>query len=269
MPINYSNGELEAGWERNATRLFGIPLHPLGEMDMPSFMEKNVKANDPHHPIAGIERQFFIIIVVGWLFATNMRIAFWMILRLPHNITGWLCMIPPFFGITWVLCGIITLLYDFTNCRIVVWYLAISLTVSTISNSAIILQKAYLVLFRQQWILIVGIIFIIPQLTIFIFTWRFCPVISHVDYGCTFYYPPYLPWIWVGVEAPSYIMFSSIFSYVAYKQYKLFGSDVWRRLARDGILVMCSAILCKLVCGTIVIFNLFDAFSEMFVIIDW
>ncbi|KAI9597775.1 hypothetical protein BDF19DRAFT_420660 [Syncephalis fuscata] len=73
----------------------------------------------------------------------------------------------------------------------------------------------------------------------------------------------------MAIEAPSQVMLSSIFSYVSYQQYKVFGSKAWKRLARDGILLMCSAILCKMTCGMIIVSNAFGDVSELFVILDW
>jgi hypothetical protein len=53
----------------------------------------------------------------------------------------------------------------------------------------------------------------------FMAIWIICPVIAHVDYGCIFYYSPYLPWIWMAVEAPSQLIFPTASSYAAYQQY--------------------------------------------------
>ncbi|KAI8050942.1 hypothetical protein BDF22DRAFT_114314 [Syncephalis plumigaleata] len=246
MPLNYGESALKDGWQVNATQLFGILLHPDGEVDTFKFMVENVKIDDPNHPVLGTWRQLLFVMIVVTLFASNLPIALRMVFKRPKQLVGWFCLTPPVFALIWGFFSSIGLLYEMANCRQIVWLLAFSLTLSSISNSGIMLQKAYLIMFRQRWVLIVGIIFILPQISIFILTWEICPVTYDVNRGCTFYYPYYLPLIWMAVEAPSCVMFSLIFSYVAYKQYKLFGSDVWKRLARDGILLMCTAILCKL-----------------------
>jgi hypothetical protein len=50
-------------------------------------------------------------------------------------------------------------------------------------------------------------------------------------------YSPYLPWYWFGVVAPLNVRFSSVFIHVAYKQYILLGSDAWKRLAWNAIIL--------------------------------
>ncbi|KAI8050937.1 hypothetical protein BDF22DRAFT_694082 [Syncephalis plumigaleata] len=269
MPIYYDNSELGDDWEKNATTLFGIPLHPLGEMEVIYYAQHNLDMGLPIRAMVGMERQIFVVVVVTCLFSINMVTALRMLIQKPRAMSSWICVFPHALGASWGYMCYVALIFGHLNCRMIVWYMAVGASLSAASNGGIILQKAYLVLLRRRWVLIVGIVLTLPQLAIFVITWFFCPAVLHPDYGCTFYYPAYLPWIWMGVEAPSYIMFSSIFSYVAYKQYKAFKTDVWKRLARDGILVMCLAILCKLVCGTIVVANLLGPASQMFVLVDW
>lgn len=44
-----------------------------------------------------------------------------------------------------------------------------------------------------------------------------------------------------------------IFNYVAYKQYKLYESETWKRLAQDGIQIMCLVVLCNIIFGVLII----------------
>jgi hypothetical protein len=68
---------------------------------------------------------------------------------------------------------------------------------------------------------------------------------------------------------PLNVLFSTIFSHVAYKQYRLFGSDAWRRLAKDGIQTMCLVTACNIICGLIMIFEIGGDFSQLSVAVDW
>ncbi|KAI8050922.1 hypothetical protein BDF22DRAFT_745115 [Syncephalis plumigaleata] len=269
MPLNYNDEVLGPNWKDNATYFLGIPLHPLGEVSPFEYIRTHVDISRSDHMVLGIERRIFLITIITCLFASNLILSVQMIVQRPRILSGWFCAIAHFLGFTWGLWTSVGFAFDIMTCRLVVWYLAFGVTISSVCNSAIILQKAYLVLLRRRWVLVTGGLFVMPQLSIFVFTWWFCPIVCHIDYGCTFYYPRYLPWIWIGVEAPSQIMFSMVFSYTAYKQYKIFGTDVWRQLARDGILIMCLVILCKMTCGFIVLFDIFGPSSEMFVVVDW
>jgi hypothetical protein len=82
-------------------------------------------------------------------------------------------------------------------------------------------------------------------------------------------YLPFLSWYWFGAVAPLNISFYAVFSYVVYKQYKLCGSDAWRRLARDGIQTTCLVIACNTICIFIIILEISGDFSEMSVPADW
>jgi hypothetical protein len=54
---------------------------------------------------------------------------------------------------------------------------------------------------------------------------------------------------WVIIVGTTLILSQFGFLYVAYKQYHLFGSGAWRRLARDGVQTMCLVIVCNVACG--------------------
>ncbi|KAI9596804.1 WD40-repeat-containing domain protein [Syncephalis fuscata] len=115
----------------------------------------------------------------------------------------------------------------------------------------------------------VGVFFILPQLTFLAIVIIFCPITLDDISGCVINYPHFLPWYWLGVAAPINAFFSAVFSYIAYRQYRLYGSDAWKRLARDGIQTMCLVVLCNVVCGICIIFKVGGNFSEMFFLADW
>ena len=78
-----------------------------------------------------------------------------------------------------------------------------------------------------------------------------------------------MPWVWFGAAMPINVLFSSVFSHVAYKQYRIFGSDTWKRLTRDGIQTMCLVVACNVICVLILLFEIGGDLSEVSYAVDW
>ncbi|KAI9596898.1 hypothetical protein BDF19DRAFT_437135 [Syncephalis fuscata] len=86
--------------------------------------------------------------------------------------------------------------------------------------------------------------------------------------GCEVYYPLFflvLDWS----ECTHQRFFSIIFCRVTFNQYRLFGSDAWKRLARDGIQTVCLALLTNLICCTLIISRFDNANRDILFPIDW
>jgi hypothetical protein len=160
-------------------------------------------------------------------------------------------------------------LFSGLSCRNIVWFSGFINTVAIMCNSVILLQKAYLVLCRQRWIVILGTIFTLPQIGFFIIVVVCSPITIEPKLGCVLYYPFYLPYYWFFASVPVNLFFSAIFSHVTYQQYRTFGSDAWMYLARDGIQTMCFAILCNILCGLIILFQVGGNYAIMFYVADW
>ncbi|RKP05294.1 hypothetical protein THASP1DRAFT_26183 [Thamnocephalis sphaerospora] len=154
------------------------------------------------------------------------------------------------------------------SCRQVIWSSGIGLVLSPICVSIVLLQKAYIVYDRQRWLLVVGGALLLGQPAITYILWT-CPTIIVPSIGCFPVYPPYFPWVKLGLDAPINIFFSIAFLLVVYRQYRQFGSAAWARLMRDGIQTMCLVVFSNVVCMAIAAFEPLGSFSEMFVIIDW
>jgi hypothetical protein len=136
------------------------------------------------------------------------------------------------------------------------WFGTTGVTIAMVCSSTIVLQRAYLASCRQRWILIVGVILILSQFSFAYAAFKFCVYTLETHGGCVTNYPPFVPWYWFGAVAPVNVLFSAIFSYVAYQQYQLFGSDAWKRLAKDGIQTMCLVIACNVFCGLALILEI-------------
>jgi hypothetical protein len=83
------------------------------------------------------------------------------------------------------------------------------------------------------------------------------------------HYPALFIWLWLGAGMPSNIFFSIIFCRIAYKQYRLLGSDAWKRLTFAGVQVMFLAALSNIDC--FIALNLHDTpiNPEIFTTFDW
>jgi hypothetical protein len=150
-----------------------------------------------------------------------------------------------------------------------IWYASYFISFGQICNHIILLQKAYLVLYRQKWILIVSGILVLPQLS-YGFLVNFEAFFTmEVDGFCGMHYPSYLPYYWFGVVGSINILFSVVFCRVAYTQYCQFGSDTWRCLARDGIQTMCMVTICNIMSCYLILADAGGNFADILFLIDW
>ncbi|KAI9594834.1 hypothetical protein BDF19DRAFT_443817 [Syncephalis fuscata] len=259
---NKQNFHIGTEWIKNAsTTLWRIP-HFLSE-DLNDI--KLTRAR-----LVAVMPQLIINLLIGCFFIRNLTIAFKMVFAHPRYLSNWCCLIPSILGT----CGSImtsAIVYPISgiNCRILIWYFEFSISISNLCSGTIVLQNAYLIMRKQRWILKIGIPFMLPQLVMFAVTWSVCPVTLTTHSGCQVNYPSLVLWIWFILLTPINTFFSIIFIYVVHKQYRTFGSDAWRHLARNGTQIMTFVVLCNLFCATTILFNFSGSFSELFFLIDW
>ncbi|KAI8050483.1 hypothetical protein BDF22DRAFT_695171 [Syncephalis plumigaleata] len=256
-------------WESNATLMWGIPLHPKGEVSIESFVLAD--PNDVQlvrERIHGLYCQLLFNVTLAYIFMRNFHISIKMVIKRVKTLPGWCCLIPSIFGMSIGILAIVSLLPVNLSCREIAWYVGFAITFCLLCNNIIVLQKAYLALCRPRWVLIVGALLMIPQLGYVCAAWLLSPVTLTSQSGCTVHYPDFLPVYWFGSILPLNMLFSTVFSYVAYKQYKAYGSKAWKRMARDGIQTMCLVVACSITCGLIIMFHLGGDLSEMFFLVD-
>ncbi|RKP22881.1 hypothetical protein SYNPS1DRAFT_25190 [Syncephalis pseudoplumigaleata] len=249
----------------------GIPTTPSGEvsivqfvMDTPSEERALLQAR-----LTGIQYQLALNYMASLVFARNLAVIIKLLYAQPHNLTAWLCVIPALLGMVHGMVSSFSFAVGSANCRTMVWFVTCALTVSTMSNSFIVLQKAYLALCRQWWILSIGTPLILLQLGFAYLTIWYSPITLEANSGCVVHYPDFIPWYWFGLIIPINAFFSGIFSYVTYKQYIIYKSDAWRLLARKGIEIMCLVILCNLICGTCIFLRIGGHSTIFFFVVDW
>ncbi|RKP23979.1 hypothetical protein SYNPS1DRAFT_30250 [Syncephalis pseudoplumigaleata] len=159
----------------------------------------------------------------------------------PNTLTPWCCLVSSALGVVTSILALITFLGIAFNCRILILAIISSWSLSQISNSLILLRRAYLVLYRRKWVAYIGIPLMLASLS--------CPVAAvfttfstlEPGVGCACYYSIEFLWYGTGASVLVNIFFSGIFCYIALKQYRLFRSNAWKRLARDGIQTMAMA----------------------------
>jgi hypothetical protein len=83
------------------------------------------------------------------------------------------------------------------------------------------------------------------------------------------YYPSFVPFYWFGAVGSVNLLFSAIFCWVTYKQYRQFGSDAWRKLAHDGIQTMCMVTVCNIISYCIILVDTGGSFADILFPLDW
>jgi hypothetical protein len=252
-------------------QLFNIPIASSGEvslihfvMDTPGDNRKLLQAR-----LTGIQYQLALNFSASLVFGYNLIIILKVLYLKSDNISIWLCMVPNLLGTLHGAVSSVSFAVGDVNCRSMVWLAICAMNISAMCSSGIILQKAYLALCRQWWILIIGVLLILPQLSFTYFAIWKSPITLEEYEGCVINYPEYIPWYWFGLIIPTNFFFSGIFSYVTYKQYVIYGSDAWRRLTREGIQIMCFVIMCNIVCGTCIFLKIGGNSTIFFFMVDW
>ncbi|KAI8052826.1 hypothetical protein BDF22DRAFT_488797 [Syncephalis plumigaleata] len=255
MPfIDYSNPE-HTEWVKNAEKKNGISFHPLGEISMPDFyMEATGDIVEQRGRLMGLQFELIIAVAALYLFGRNLVKTCNALVSRPHALPLWFSFISAFFGTAIGFVFILLPLTEKLNCRKLVWAESFGMSISMLCNSTILLYKAYLVLYKRKWILYVGIPLIIPQIGFAVLIVFYSFYIAKANVGCLTFYPEFIIWYWASVNTPHNILFSVIFCFVTYKQYKILGSDIWRRLAREGIQTMSLALLCNILSTIIIVF---------------
>ncbi|KAI9591406.1 hypothetical protein BDF19DRAFT_417172 [Syncephalis fuscata] len=109
-------------------------------------------------------------------------------------------------------------------------------------------SKAYLILSCPKWIIYIGTPLILAQLS-FITVLFYSIFTIEAKFGC--------------------IIIIQVYFRIALKQYRMFGSDMWKRLARDGLQIMSMTVLCNTICCASIAFRIGGDDADLFFIVDW
>ncbi|KAI9594995.1 hypothetical protein BDF19DRAFT_88755 [Syncephalis fuscata] len=268
-----ANSFLSETWRESAVKLFNIPLHPSGEMSPYTAIIQNtdnqtLTMEATRVRLAGLQVQIVVNIVLSMIFILNLNVSIQTAKSRLKNIGVWCCIISSVLGASIGLASTLVVL-DYANCRQFVWYNLCAGTVAICCNSTTVLQQAHLALQRKRRTAIAGILCILLELSIGPLAIAFSYVTVEDHGGCVAHYPRFVAWLWFLAIMPINAFFSAIFSYIVYKQYRKFGSDAWRRLARHGIQTMCLVVLCNIICGACLILKAAGDISPAFFNFDW
>ncbi|RKP05136.1 hypothetical protein THASP1DRAFT_33024 [Thamnocephalis sphaerospora] len=262
-PVLTSAQILSQPWEQNATRYMGIALHPLGELNAYEYikqMEQTATDMSPYY--LGFFFEATLAFTVCGVYVRNAFVSISLLRERPTAIPGWCSLFEALSGITW--CSLHgSFLLGGVSCRSVQWYSRFGAALSNMCIVVVLLQKAYLAQKRQRWLLITPFVMSFTVLPIagFGITW---PALVVGKYGCIAALPSYFPWLLLASEMPFILVCSYLFSSVAYRQYRNFGSKAWEHLARDSIQIMCYLILTNTLCLMGVGFKILGPYSGIF-----
>ncbi|KAI9592788.1 hypothetical protein BDF19DRAFT_450892 [Syncephalis fuscata] len=218
MPsIDYTN-VTETAWMKDAKTFWGIPLHPLGEMNIFDFyMQTPNDLQEQRHRLVGSKFQIVFTIMMLSIVFNNFVISVKMVVERPRILAPWCCLIPAFLGILTGLLIIMVQLGIFFTCRYVLWAIVFGITVT------------YLILCRQKWVLYVGIPSILLQMPYPFLSIFYTYITLEAETGCVAHYSSFLMWYWFSITIPLNVIFSIIFCRIAFQQYRTYGSDAWKR----------------------------------------
>ncbi|KAI9592257.1 hypothetical protein BDF19DRAFT_468226 [Syncephalis fuscata] len=270
MPVfNYSNPE-ELEWQNNATKVWGIPLHPYGEMNLLDFEVQSFESgNRKYDQFSGIRFQIAFVMGALPVIALNVYISAKMVLNRPHLLASWCCFIPSATGVITITTFILVYLGFCFNCRYLIWSIGFGMSVTYFCNSLILLQKAYLILYRKKWVLYTCIPLILPQLSFAFMVIFGCFATLDVPNGCAIHYPPFFIWVWTVTIIPLNVLLSAVFCRTALQQYRALGSEAWKRLAHDGIQIMFLAALFNIICCICIPLQIGGSNADLFFTGDW
>ncbi|RKP10274.1 hypothetical protein THASP1DRAFT_27958 [Thamnocephalis sphaerospora] len=256
-------------WEKNATYLWGIPLHPLGELNTLDFITMAHRSMEQMRVRnRSLSMQSAINVVFIFIFARSLSISVPIVYQNRRTLAGWCCVIQATAGVVYCVSCLMVFLPNGPPCRVALWITGTGTTISTLCVGTTLLQKAYLAHQRNKWLLCIGIVLLLPQPAIAYIVWTSPGIMTPVG-GCLSCYPSYLPWIKLAMDLPINLVFSTAFLTVVYRQYRIYGSKAWVRLIRNGIQTMCLVVLSNLICMFGVAFEFAGLFSQFFFILDW
>ncbi|RKP05360.1 hypothetical protein THASP1DRAFT_26127 [Thamnocephalis sphaerospora] len=253
---------LKEGWEADATYQWGIPLHPLGELDAISFVtQAQGDLEDMRIRQRNIITQTFFNVLATYVFLRNILISVQVLKRRNRMLAGWCCLLQALAGLAYTLCCLLAGMPNGPSCRHALWAAGFGMSLSSICVGATLLQKAYFAHNSNKWLLAVGTVLLLPQPLVAYYIWT-SPAAMVPTAGCLLFYPPVLPWIKLALDAPINIIFSIAFLAVVYRQYRQFGSAAWARLVSDGIRTMGIVVLSNTICMLCIVFEV-AGFSQI------
>ncbi|KAI8056141.1 hypothetical protein BDF22DRAFT_674036 [Syncephalis plumigaleata] len=271
MPLVDFNNSNNTSWMENASKLWDIPLYPLGESNLLDYYAGLTASSmeEQRVRLAGIQKELLLAILVVGVFTYNSSVSIRMVMARSQAISSWCCIITSISGLVIGIMKVFTMIGVLVNCRMIIWSVGFGIGIGTFCNSIILLQKAYIILDKQKLLVYISFPFMLPQLFFSLVMMRFTFIGLEVKDGCTLYYPSFFVWYWIGISAPINTIFSFIFCFFAYKQYRRFGSGTWKQLTNDGIQTIALALFCNALFSVPIVLQLKSFNADHLYVVDW
>ncbi|RKP10627.1 hypothetical protein THASP1DRAFT_27595 [Thamnocephalis sphaerospora] len=261
--------EIGTLWQRNATRFGGVPLHPSGERSYFEFVADNAGELDARRRWQMVFQQTLIATIVLGLFVSNTASSISMVRARPRALATWCCLLQSVAGIMCAVYVLTTGAPGGPSCREILWVMTACIRINDLCGSTVLLQKAYIARGSSRWLLAFIPVVAVAPIPILYATWSSPAILNSTSGGCVFIYPIYFPWMRFGFHAPINLALTVIFIDVAYRQYQRFGSDAWRKLARDGIQVGLLLLVVNMLCTFAIALEVFGIYSIALTIVEW
>jgi hypothetical protein len=144
LTINYNNPN-DTEWINNATYFWVIPLHPLGKMNMLDYYLVDSKPEEQHGRFIGNGHRVVYNIIITYIILCNSIVSGKIMVTRPCQLAPWCCW-RSFITVTILIIIIALTELEHENFRHITWPTALNVSVAGVSNSLILLQKAYLAL---------------------------------------------------------------------------------------------------------------------------
>jgi hypothetical protein len=250
-------------------RLWGfIPYHPDGEISVGDFILASETEESLQKRMHSNFIQTAINVALICIFISNSWRAFKLLRLQPKGLANWCCMIQAVMGVIMAMVNILSIFPGGPRCRINIWVCAFGITLSAICVNICLLIKAYAAQRRDRRLIWLSVLLMIPQPSIIWIAWTECIMMNTEESACIILFPPYLPWLRFILDMLINTLFSTVFLYAVYRQYRIMGSDCWGKLAKDGMLFMLAVLTSNIICAIITATGPFGPLSEMFFLID-
>ncbi|RKP23597.1 hypothetical protein SYNPS1DRAFT_30646 [Syncephalis pseudoplumigaleata] len=198
-----------------------------------------------------------------------MLVAAKMVVARPRLLTSWCCLASTMPCVANGFILYMAHLGCYFNCRMLMWSMGFSISIINICNGLVLLQKTYLILNRQRWIIYAVSPLLACQVAYGFLVVFFSYSLIEEQVGCVIYYEHLVMLCWLVIIMPPNALLSTVFCYTAFKQYRLYGHDAWRRLARNGMRTMCLAVSCNMLSAILVVFQIGKQYSDTFIAVEW
>ncbi|RKP04453.1 hypothetical protein THASP1DRAFT_33776 [Thamnocephalis sphaerospora] len=246
-----------------------VPYHPEGEISVWDFMTRPRTYESARRCLHSNAIQTAINTMLAYIFLRNTWRSVMLLRTRTQSIANWCCLIQALVGVIMACVNLSSIFPGGPPCRINIWVCAFGIMVSGICVSICLLIKAYAAQNRDRRLVWAAGLLMVPQPGIIWIVWASSIMLNTEKSACIILFPAYLPWYRFVLDLSINLLFSAVFLYAVYRQYRLIGNRCWQKLGEGGAVFLFAVVLSNLVCTIITATSAFGPLSEMFFLIDW